>query len=219
MKKNVLISGVMNKTGMTIAKAFRKEGFYVYGLDKKEDYESICDRSFRFNLEEFVSNADYRIRFTQIFDEIIPNLNVLINNEEVVFEGRLNEVQLEQWQQSINVHLTGPMMLCKFFLNRLEKSKGSIVNIINLSSQKEIGGGISYYTSRNALLQLTKAMAIDLKGKVRVNSISFDPFSKKQGGGHGEINEEKLCDEFGKLSILLTMEELEYLSGENIELG
>ncbi|MEZ4952626.1 MAG: SDR family oxidoreductase [Saprospiraceae bacterium] len=219
MKKNVLISGAMNKSGMAIAKAFRKEGFYVYGLDKKEDYESICDRSFRFNLEEFVSNADYRIRFTQIFDEIIPNLNVLVNNEEVVFEGRLNEVQLEQWQQSINVNLTGPMMLCKFFLNRLEKSKGSIVNIINLSSQKEIEGGISYYTSRMALLQLTKAMAIDLKEKVRVNSICFDPYRKNQRGVHGEIKEEKLSNEIGRLSAILSMEEVGYLSGENINLG
>lgn len=206
----------MSESGMAIAAAFRKEGFYIYGLDKKEDYESICDRSFRFDLGEFVTNADYRVRFAQIFDEIIPRLSVLVNNEEVISEGRLHQIQLEEWQHSIDVHLTGPMMLCKFFLERLKQSKGTIINVTDLSNINDSRGGLAYPTSKNGLINLSTAMAKDLKGMVRVYSISYDPAQKNP---QHAPKADSIRSEIARLSVLLAREALVHLNGQNLRLG
>ena len=172
MKKSVFITGVLGGVGSAMAKEFRENGYYVYGVDIKEDYEGVCDRAIRFDINEFVKDASYRIRFTQIFEELVPRLDVLINNAAVQRLGHLGEITLEDWQETLNVNLSGPMLLSKLFLSRLEESNGSIINIGSIHQQLTKPGFISYATSKSALVGLTKAMAVDLEGKVRVNAIS-----------------------------------------------
>lgn len=172
MKKNVFITGVLGGIGSSIAKVFRENGFYVYGVDMREDFHGRCDRFIQFDIHQFVKDAAYRIKFTQVFDELIPSLDVLINNAAVQRLDHLESIKLEDWQETINVNLTGPMLLSKLFLNRLERTRGCIINIASIHQQLTKPSFVSYATSKSALVGLTKAMAVDLEGRVRVNAIS-----------------------------------------------
>ena len=170
--KNVLITGVLGGIGSEMAKAFRAAKYYVYGLDIREKSDNNCDRFIRFDIQQFVNDAAYRIRFTQIFDEVIPRLDVLINNAAVQRLDRLENIKLEDWKESLDVNLTGPMMLSKLFLDRLEQSQGCIINIGSIHQQLTKPAFVTYATTKSALVGLTKALAIDLEGRVRVNAIS-----------------------------------------------
>ncbi len=172
MKKNVFITGVLGGIGSALAKNFRSNGYYVYGVDRREDFHGNCDRFLRFDINTYVKDAAYRIRFTQLFEELIPGLDVLINNAAVQLLNRLEEIKLEDWQETMNVNITGPMLLSKLFLPKLEQSAGCIINIASIHQQLTKPGFISYATSKSALVGLTKAMAVDLEGRVRVNAIS-----------------------------------------------
>ena len=172
MKKNVFISNVFTESGIATAKAFRASGYYVYGADKKEDYEGLCDRSLRFDLNLFVTDAGYRIKFTQIFDEIMLNLNTLVFCQNPTSVAPLKEIQLEYWNASINEEVTGPMLLAKLFQMRLEKSQGSIVFILESQASKVKEIDIAYITSSSALIGLMRAMSLDMAGKVKVNAIT-----------------------------------------------
>lgn len=170
--KNVLITGVLGGIGAAIARRFREGRYYVYGLDKHEDYKGDCDRFIRFDLHEFVRNAEYRIRKTAELDELVPKLDVLINNAAVQRLDHLEDVTLDDWHETLNVNLTGPMLLSKLFLARLEARRGSIINIGSIHHTLTKPRFVAYATSKGALVTLTKAMAVDLKGRVRVNCIS-----------------------------------------------
>ncbi len=172
IKKNVFITGVLGGIGSALAQAFRANNYYVYGVDMREDFNSHCDRFIRFDLNEYVKDAAYRIRFTQIFDELIPKLDVLINNAAVQRLDKLENIKLEEWLETLNVNLTGPMLLSKLFLAKLEAGRGCIINIGSIHQQLTKPAFISYATSKSALVGLTKAMAVDLEGRVRVNAIS-----------------------------------------------
>ncbi len=171
-EKSVFITGVLGGIGSALARGFRENGYYVYGVDMREDFNGHCDRFLRFDLNQFVKDAAYRIRFTQIFDEIMPHLDVLINNAAVQKLDSLENIKLDDWQETLNVNLTGPMLLSKIFLARLEKNNGCVINIASIHQQLTKPGFVSYATSKSALVGLTKAMAVDLAGRVRVNSIS-----------------------------------------------
>lgn len=171
-EKSVFITGVLGGIGSALARGFRENGYYVYGVDMREDFNGHCDRFLRFDLNQFVKDAAYRIKFTQVFDEIMPHLDVLINNAAVQKLDALENIKLDDWQETLNVNLTGPMLLSKIFLARLEKSNGCIINIASIHQQLTKPGFVSYATSKSALVGLTKAMAVDLAGRVRVNSIS-----------------------------------------------
>ncbi len=170
--KTVLITGVLGGIGAAIARRFRQGRYYVYGLDKREDYKSDCHRFIRFDLHEFVRNAEYRIRKTTELDELVPKLNVLINNAAVQLLDPLEDITLDDWHETLNVNLTAPMLLSKLFVQRLEATHGAIINIGSIHYRLTKPRFVAYATSKGALVTLTKAMAVDLQGRVRVNCIS-----------------------------------------------
>ncbi|MCB0641326.1 MAG: SDR family oxidoreductase [Phaeodactylibacter sp.] len=173
MKKHALVTGVLGGIGSAIAKHLRQNGYYVYGLDKRSDFHTTSDRHIQFDIHEYVKDAAYRIRFTDIFEQVIPRLDVLVNNAAVQRLGKLEEIRLEDWQETLNVNLTGPLLLSKLFLKRLEADGGgSIINIASIHQSLTKPAFVSYATSKSALVGLTKALAVDLAGRVRVNAIS-----------------------------------------------
>ena len=96
----------------------------------------------------------------------------MINNAAVQRLDHVKNIKLEDWQESLNVNLTGPMLLSKLFLNRLETNHGCIINIGSIHQQLTKPEFVTYATTKSALIGLTKAMAVDLEGRVRVNAIS-----------------------------------------------
>ena len=171
--KSILITGVKGGIGSAIAKTFRDNNYYVYGVDKEEEgYEAHIDRFIHFDLHQYVRDVEYRIRASDELITLIPHLNVLVNNAAVRRLDRLQDIKLDDWQETLNVNLTGPMLLSKLFLDKLEASKGSIINIGSIHHMLTKPGFLTYATSKSALIGLTKAMAVDLEGRVRVNAIS-----------------------------------------------
>lgn len=172
MQKNALVTGILGGIGSAIGKTLRENGYYVFGLDRRDDFQYNCDRFIQFDIHEYVQNASYRVKYTEIFDMVIPKLDILINNAAVQKLGHLKEIKLEDWQETLDVNLTGPMLLSKLFLSRLEESQGSIINVGSIHHSLTKPRFISYATSKSALIGLTKSMAVDLEGRVRVNAIS-----------------------------------------------
>ncbi len=172
MSKFALVTGVLGGIGSEIAKSLKENGYYVYGLDIRDDFDYKCDRFIRFNIDEFVSDSSYRIKFTEIFNQLVPKLDLLVNNAAVQRLGALEDLKIDDWNETLNVNLTGPLLLSKLFLKRLQESNGSIINIGSIHERLTKKAFIAYATSKSALIGLTKALAVDLEGKVRVNAVS-----------------------------------------------
>lgn len=171
--KNIaLITGVLGGIGSALAEGFQEAGFYVVGLDVRPDSGAKCDQFFQFDLNAFVKDAAYRLEWTKKFMDVLPHLDVLINNAAVQLLDPLDELKLEDWQETLNVNLTGPLLLSQLLLPKLEVRKGGIINIGSIHQQLTKPRFISYATSKSALIGLTKALAVDLEGRVRVNAIS-----------------------------------------------
>ncbi|WP_421827539.1 SDR family NAD(P)-dependent oxidoreductase [Larkinella sp.] len=170
--KKILITGVLGGIGSALALAFREAGYYVYGLDIQESEHHQADRLIQFDLHQFSSNEAYRNEWKHTFNVLIPELHVLINNAAVQMLGSLDELKLDDWNHTMSVNLTGPLLLSQHFLEQLEDVNGSIINIGSIHQQLTKRRFISYATSKSALIGLTRALAVDLEGRVRVNAIS-----------------------------------------------
>lgn len=232
MQKKVLITGVLGGIGSGLAKAFKEHGYFVIGLDIKETPPEFCDLFLNFDLNQYCANTTYRIQMHELFNQQVPNLDVLINNAAVQILGSLEEVQLEDWNQTFNVNLTGPLLLSQFFLTRLEKVKGSIINIASIHEQLTKKRFVAYATSKSALVGLTKSMSVDLQGKVRVNSISpaaIDTPMLHEGFDNDNTKVQKLNElhpsqrigkpaEVSKLALLLAEDGLGFINGTNIQI-
>lgn len=231
-KKTVVITGVLGGIGSQLAKTFKENNYFVVGLDVREAEMPYCDQFFKFDLHQYCSNANYKKEIEKIFDAEVPELFLLINNAAVQILGSLNEVKLEDWNQTLNVNLTGPLMLSQFFLSRLEKSMGSIINIASIHHQLTKKRFVAYASSKSALVGLTKAMSVDLQGRVRVNAISpaaIDTQMLRDGFDNDEakvqlLNEIHPSQRIGKpqevsqLALLLAEDKLGFINGANLNI-
>ena len=170
--KKVLITGVLGGIGSAIARTFRESGYFVYGLDLRAATRHEADELIQFDLHQFATDPVYRLEWKLTFDALIPDLHVLVNNAAVQLLGGLDDLRLADWNETVAVNLTGPLLLSQVFLNRLETAQGCIINIGSIHQQLTKRRFVSYATSKSALIGLTKALAVDLEGRVRVNAIS-----------------------------------------------
>lgn len=169
--KSVVITGVLGGIGQALAKVFKDAGYRVIGLDIKEQ-ENECDIFFRFDLNAYCDDFRYRASQNEKFHREISRVDVLINNAAVQLLGSIPDINLADWNETLNVNLTGPLFLSQYFFQKLEKWNGSIINIASIHQQLTKKRFVAYATSKSALVGLTKAMSVDLQGKVRVNCIS-----------------------------------------------
>jgi gluconate 5-dehydrogenase len=232
MKKIVLITGVLGGIGIELAKEFREKGYSVIGLDIKDENPHYCSKFIKFDINRFCADKNYNIEMKEILDKEIPELHVLINNAAVQILSSVSEIELDDWNNTINVNVTGPMLLSQFFLTKLERNIGSIINISSIHQQLTKRRFIAYATSKSALIGLTKAMSVDLCGRVRINSISpaaIDTQMLREGFNNDNDMVQALNKlhplqrigkprEVSKLALLLASDGMDFINGANIKI-
>jgi len=133
-----------------------------------------------------VSQENDVINMVQTAVKQFGSLEILVNNAGV---GALNPsvtMPLEEWKRVIDVNLTG-VFLCARTAARemIKKEYGKIVNIASIyGAVGDIFPTASYYASKGAVINLTRALAIEwAKHKVNVNSIApgFFPSEMTEG--------------------------------------
>lgn len=93
-------------------------------------------------------------------------------------DGSVESISVEGWEQIVAVNLTGVMLTCKAAVGTMRANPGgatgSIIVNSSMSAYRPMGNFIAYSTTKGALVQLTKSVAIHCANqgtKIRCNSI------------------------------------------------
>jgi NAD(P)-dependent dehydrogenase (short-subunit alcohol dehydrogenase family) len=89
-------------------------------------------------------------------------------------DGTVETLPLDAWTNELAVNLTGAFLMCKYAVPEIRKAGGgTIINIASQLGQIGVPRRASYSTSKAALIQLTKCLAIDHAADgIRANSLS-----------------------------------------------
>ena len=100
-------------------------------------------------------------------------VNVLVNDAAAFVFGQVQDVTDADWQRVLGVNVLGPSYMVKRSLEPMKAAGGgSIVNIASVSSFVAQHAFVPYNTSKGALLQLTRCLAMDLApDNIRVNCV------------------------------------------------
>jgi len=104
--------------------------------------------------------------------QTIKSLHLLVNNASVFFPTLIENSTIEEWDKIININLRAPFFITMGLTKVLANSKGSIVNIIDIHSDRPLKNHSIYNISKAGLKMLTKTLAKELAPNIRVNGVS-----------------------------------------------
>ena len=99
-------------------------------------------------------------------------LDALINNASFFEPGSLEPADIEQWEQLHAVNVRAPWLLAAAAAPHLRRTRGCIVNILDIYAERPLPNYPVYSTTQGALATLTRALALELAPDVRVNAIA-----------------------------------------------
>jgi gluconate 5-dehydrogenase len=122
-----------------------------------------------------VSQEDDVNRMVKTAVESFGSLEILVNNAGVASLNPSVDMTLEEWRKVIDINLTG-VFLCARAAARemIKKNYGKIVNIASIyGALGDIFHAAPYYASKAAVINLTRALAIEwAQHKINVNAIA-----------------------------------------------
>jgi NAD(P)-dependent dehydrogenase (short-subunit alcohol dehydrogenase family) len=171
--KTALITGADGGIGTALCRSFRDAGYRVMATDRDERL-SLEGDYVAADLIRFSEDETYRHTVTRALRAAVgqDHLKVIIHNAAVQVLGGCNTLSLDDWQRTLHTNLLAPFFLSQAFLSDLESNHGSIIHIASIHARLTKPGFVAYATSKAALEGLTRAMAVDLGPRIRVNAIS-----------------------------------------------
>lgn len=166
-----LITGAAGGIGRALVAAFHSEGYQVIATDQgPPPSDLLCAHYLTANLEQVARDEMEADRFAQAIRTVLQGsgLNVLINNAAVQILADSAQLSRTDWQQTLNVNLLAPFFLTQALLPELERAHGCVLNIGSIHARLTKRRFAAYATSKAALGALTRALALDLGGRVRV---------------------------------------------------
>lgn len=104
--------------------------------------------------------------------EKFQQLDVMIANAGLGHFASIEDLTVEQWQETIDTNLTGVFYSIKSSVDALKKSKGYFITISSLAGANFFAGGSAYNASKFGVTGFTQAVMLDLrKLDIKVSTI------------------------------------------------
>jgi NAD(P)-dependent dehydrogenase (short-subunit alcohol dehydrogenase family) len=172
--KSALITGATGGIGQALVSVFHEAGYSVIATDICSQPKGIvCDHYLEADLQRLVQEDAYAQTFAEDVRTALNghSLDALINNAAVQHLGGGKDLQRTQWQQTLDINLLAPFLLIQLLLPELEAARGTVINIGSIHARLTKRNFVAYATSKAALAGLTRALAVDLGHRVRINAI------------------------------------------------
>lgn len=181
--KVALITGGVAGIGLGIAECYVREGAKVvltanHNVEggKKAVEKFGADKAL-FVQQNVADEKSWQDTVAKTIDKF-GKLDILVNNAGVGgVNGPLDELKLEDWQQVIDINLTGNFLGEKYAIKAMKKytnGKGSIINISSVAGLVGLPLSPAYSASKGGTRLLTHATALSLaqqKLDIRVNNV------------------------------------------------
>ena len=96
----------------------------------------------------------------------------LVLNAGIIRPGRVEELSVQDWTETLRINVTGPFLLARAALPHLRQAGGAIVAVASVAAVRSGPAMASYAASKAGLVALANALAVDHAADgVRVNTV------------------------------------------------
>jgi len=176
-----LVTGASRGIGNAIANALAEQGARVALSSRKQgDLDAEAERinaKFPDSAVAIAAHAGREEDLERLVKDVMERfgrIDILVNNAATnPYFGPVLDAELGAWDKTFEVNLRGVFLLTKLvYAASMEKHGGAIVNVASIGGIRP-GFGLGVYDITKAgVIMLTRQLAKELGGKVRVNAVA-----------------------------------------------
>lgn len=167
-KAQILITGANRGIGRAFAKAIAADKAHLHLVVRKKDPELEAEMiaSGAASCQIWLADLSERKSVEKLISETADlKLDILFNNAGLLFDGLLEEQNMDDIYQMMQVNVNSLIQLTHAFLPRmLQRKKGKIVNHSSVVAGMHFPGHSTYAASKAAVLAFTNALRLEIKG-------------------------------------------------------
>jgi len=180
--QTAIVTGASSGLGVTFAETLAERGVNL--LIAARRYEKLVkvaeDISKKYKVKVIPVQTDVTeekqvINMVKTATEKFGSLEIIVNNAGVASLSPSVDMSLEEWEKVIDINLTGVFLCARTAAREMIKKRyGKIVNIASIyGAVGDIFPAAPYYASKGAVINLTRALAIEWAPyKINVNAIA-----------------------------------------------
>lgn len=176
----ILVTGASKGIGAAIARRLAGAGYDIW-LNYRSDHaaaEAVRDEIVGLGRQclllpfDVADEAAMRATMEPLLDEVTPY--GLVHNAGITRDSLLAMMRREDWDQVINVHLTGFFLIARMVIKpMLSARRGRVVAIASTTGETGQAGQFNYAAAKGGIIAAAKALAREVaKRKILVNVVS-----------------------------------------------
>ena len=174
--KRVLVTGSSRGIGFAIAEAFVDAGARVAINGRTEQSVSAAIERLGGGERLVAAPGDIGIvpgceSVVKTANDAFGGLDILVNSAGIGSGRPIEDSDEAMWDAHVDVNLKGTFFCCRAALPALRKSNGNIVNIASDAGLMGTPGITVYCASKGGVVNMTRAMALEVAPDVRVNCV------------------------------------------------
>lgn len=177
--RTALVTGGSKGIGYGIAESLIKDGIRVAITSRTQEHADKAAQTlnqiregYALGIASDVRNLGSQENAVQTVRSQWGRLDYLIANAGVGHFAPIQELTSEQWQETIDINLTGVFFSAKASLAALTESKGYFITISSLAGTNFFPAGTAYNASKFGLVGFSQAMMMDVRNAgIKVTTI------------------------------------------------
>ena len=225
-----IVTGGTRNIGRAVAHAYRRAGasVCVVGRQDREALETT--------LAELGESPPSMARLVDVRDEsavleLFDDVEASLGTPSIIVNGAAErdhvpfmEMSREAWSAVLDTILTGAFLMCRELFRRLPADrKGAIVNLGGLTAHRPAADRAHVIAAKNGLVGLTRALAVEGRGRIRVNAVVPGAIDTERRPGQSSPSEDGeargSCEDVARVVLSVSRPADVYVTGQSIHVN
>jgi 3-oxoacyl-[acyl-carrier protein] reductase len=230
LNKTVFITGSSRGIGLSMAKAFLEDGYFVIGTSRSEfDLETALGSKNCLHMVLDVTDRDAIKHALELLNarSLLPS--VVVNNAGITKDQLFLRMKDDDWDHVLNTNLTSVFNITKTFIKSMVKAReGRVINISSVAALMGNPGQVNYSASKSGIGGFTRSLAKEVASRnITVNSITPGFIESDMTDALTEVQKSQILSgipsqKFGEpkniadLAVFLASDKAHYITGQTI---